>query len=303
MDESEARTFVGAANITAVAVNAGVYKIYLVLNDVANYGWLENAGDAQGVLTLTWTIGKMKVALPTAGKNNFVVNGNAIVYIPEGFDESIMSIEHNVQSYGGNFTAIVTLKDTANYEWADGSTSVALKWHITGANVLLAIILSLLGVCTVAGAAGIATQVLVEKHRKRTEAAALAEIESKDLADGESANAEAGAASETTEAGKSEEKVEEKAEDNPEEKADDKAEDKPEEKADDKAEDKPEEKADDKAEDKAKEKAEEKPEGKSEGKTEAKKEAKPKSQQGQKPKPKSGNNTSKGNTGKGGKKA
>lgn len=221
MNESEARTFVGATNITAVAVNAGEYKIYISINDFVNCGWLGDVGDNAGVLTLTWKIGKMKVALPTAGKNNFVVNGSEIVYIPEGFDESIMSIANNVQSYGGKFTAVVTLKDTSNYEWADGSTSVKLSWHITGANTVLAVILSLLAVCVAAGVAGLVTQTLLDKRRKRTEAEALAEIENKDLAESETAANAANSEAEKAEDAK------EKPEEKPEEKAEEKAEEPP----------------------------------------------------------------------------
>ena len=299
MDESEARTFVGAASITAVAVNAGVYKIYIAINDFANCGWLDGAGDNAGVLTLTWTIGKMKVALPTAGKNSFVVNGNEIVYLPEGFDESIMLIENNKQSYGGNFTAVVTLKDTSNYEWADGSIKVELAWHITGSNTVLAVILSVLALCAVAGAVGIATQVLLDKRRKRTEAEALAEIESKDLAEGEN-HSEAAAAEEAGDAAeeapeekteeqsedKPEEKTEEQSEDTPEEKTEEQSEDKPEEKAEEQSEDKPEEKTEEQSEEKSEEKTEEQSEEKSEEKTEEQSEDKPEEKAEDKPKPK-----------------
>ena len=187
-DESDARTFFGASSITAIAINAGVYNIYIALSDFGNFGWLENAGDAQGVLTLTWTIGKKKVELPTAGKNRFVVNGNEIVYIPEGFDESIMSIENNVYSYGGNFTAEVRLKDTSNYEWINGEETVKLDWHITGTETVFAIILTVLLLCVAAGAAGIATQLLLERRRKRTEASTISDIESKDTENADNAD-------------------------------------------------------------------------------------------------------------------
>ena len=217
MDESEARTYVGAANITAVAVNAGTYRIFIAINNFKNCGWLGDKGDNDGVLTLLWTVNKMKVELPTAGKNNFVVNGSQIVYIPDGFDESIMSIENNVQSYGGDFVAVVTLKDTSNYEWANGSLRVELKWHITGANTLLAIILAVLATCAVAGAAGIITQIMLDKKRKRTEAEALAAIENKDIAEGEE-----GDGAQTPEAGNAE--AESKPENKPEESSEPKAE-------------------------------------------------------------------------------
>ena len=179
-DESDARTFLGASSITAVAINAGTYNIYIAISDTLNYGWLDNKGDANGVLTLTWTVAKKKVALPTAGRNRFVVNGEDIVYIPDGFDASIMTIENNVYSYGGDFTAVVTLTDTSNYEWENGEEAIRLKWHITGEETVFAIILSSLILLTVAGAAGIAVQLLLNRRRKRTEASTMSDIESKD---------------------------------------------------------------------------------------------------------------------------
>lgn len=180
-DDSDARTFLGASSITAVAINAGVYNIYVALLDNGNFGWLENAGDAQGVLTLNWTIGRKKVKLPTAGKNNFIVNGEEIVYIPEGFDESIMTIENNVYSYGGNFKAEIRLKDTSNYEWINGEEVIKLDWRITGAETVFTIILTALLLCLAGSAAGIIAQLLLERRRKRTEASTMNDIESKDI--------------------------------------------------------------------------------------------------------------------------
>lgn len=180
LEISEARTFLGGAGIVATTVNAGVYKIFIAINDFANYGWIGEAGDAQGVITLTWEIAKKKVAKPTSGKNSFIVTGNNIVYIPEGFDERLMSIENNVYSYGGDFVAVVTLKDYANYEWENGGTTVEIKWHITGSDTLYAIIITVLLVLIAAGVAGVVAQLLLNQRRKRAVANAMNEIDSKD---------------------------------------------------------------------------------------------------------------------------
>ena len=194
MDNSDARTYMGASSIIAVTTNAGVYNIYIGIVDFANYGWRDGAGDEHGVLTFTWEIGKMKIALPTAGKNSFIVNGNEIIYIPDGFDESIMTIEKNVYSYGGNFVAVIRLLDTDNYEWITGEEAIEFKWHITGAEVLFYIILAVLLLLVLAGAAGIVTQVALDKREKRAAAAAMDEIESKDVLENGGGTADSGGA-------------------------------------------------------------------------------------------------------------
>ena len=64
-----------------------------------------------------------------------------------------MKIEDNTSGYGGTFKATVSLIDTANYEWADGSTdSVIFEWHVVGADSVFVVVISILSVL-VAGAA------------------------------------------------------------------------------------------------------------------------------------------------------
>lgn len=189
-DESDARTYLGASSIIAVTVNAGTYNIYVALVDFNNYGWEGNEGDENGVLTFTWQIGKKKIALPKAGKNSFIVNGSDIIYLPEGFDASIMAIENNVYSYGGDFVAVIRLLDTDNYEWETGEETIEFKWHVTGAEVLFIIILSVLLVLAVAGVAGIMTQVALDKREKKAAAAAMEAIESKDSSESGDGTAE-----------------------------------------------------------------------------------------------------------------
>ena len=191
MDKSDARTFIDAVGITATAVNAGVYNIFIALSDASNYAWADGAGDENGVITYKWVIAKQKVELPTSGKNSFIVNGKDIVYLPEGFNSDIMTIEGNVYSYGGDFVAVIRLKDYDNYEWANGEQTVEIKWHITGAQFIFIIIVSLLALIAVGGVTGLATQVVLDKRSKRAEAEALQEIENKD-------NGEEGAVSEGT---------------------------------------------------------------------------------------------------------
>ena len=113
----------------------------------------------------------MKVARPTANNKNYVVNGKTLVYLPEGFDESIMKIKGNSYSYGGDFTAEIILVDTANYEWEDGTTdTVYIKWHIVGGKTVFVVVVSVLSGLLAVAAAAVAVQVVLHKKKKRAQA-------------------------------------------------------------------------------------------------------------------------------------
>ena len=49
-----------------------------------------------------------------------------------------MNVSGNVQTNVGSYTATVSLKDTTNYQWADGSTSnISISWTIKQDKVVL----------------------------------------------------------------------------------------------------------------------------------------------------------------------
>ena len=69
-----------------------------------------------------------------------------------------MKIENNTSGYGGTFTATVSLIDTDNYEWADGSTeSLSFEWHVVGADTVFIAVISVLSalVCAAAVVGGV----------------------------------------------------------------------------------------------------------------------------------------------------
>ncbi len=211
--DSSAETRIIGGNVKAVAVNAGKYNINFVLTDPTNYKWTAGDDNNDGTLTIEWNIAKKKVARPTLGDNGFVVGGGDITYIPAGFDPSIMIIEGNKYSYGGDFLAVVRLKDTDNYEWAtEGRPTVELKWHITGSDTVFAVIISILCVLLAAGAVGIAVQFLLDKRRKSVEAGAMNDIESKDAAENGESGDSAPESSESDVDGQAEETAESDAE-------------------------------------------------------------------------------------------
>ncbi|MDE5592772.1 MAG: hypothetical protein K2I75_02445, partial [Clostridiales bacterium] len=123
--------------VTVFARDAGTYAVSVSLFNARNYRWSAGDEDGDGTLVLTWTVARKKIAKPTHDDSTKIVNGDTLVYVPVGFDSSIMTIENNAYSYGGTFNAKITLKDTKNYEWATGDdTPFTIEWSIVGADTV-----------------------------------------------------------------------------------------------------------------------------------------------------------------------
>ena len=76
------------------------------------------------------------IAKPTATTTSFTYDGNAHSIILSGFDSSTMNITGNTATNAGNYTAIVSIKDTTKYRWNDGtSSSVSFAWTINKATI------------------------------------------------------------------------------------------------------------------------------------------------------------------------
>lgn len=150
--------------------NANVegYRIGIGFKAAANYAWDGNAVyDQSGNVLLIWSVAKKTVSVDE-GKNNLVANGKVLTYMPEGFNADIMNIEGNQSGAGGKFKATVTLKDTANYTWEDGSTDpVTIEWSVMGGKTVYGIVMGCLAAFTAAsiGVAVYLTLRLIEKKR------------------------------------------------------------------------------------------------------------------------------------------
>ena len=99
---------------SAVPVNAGTYWVVAYVNATADYTGLFAAKQ--------FTISKAPIDVPTASGTKYFYTGNSQTYLPEGFRADTMYISGNVQTGAGRYTVTVTLRDTRNYEWADGSS-------------------------------------------------------------------------------------------------------------------------------------------------------------------------------------
>ena len=154
--------------VTVYARNAGEYTVRVSIKNTTNYCWAEGTQtDENGNALMIWTVAKQKVALPTDSDKTLVVNGSLLEYFPNGFLADIMRIEGNQSAYGGEFTATVSLIDTANYEWADGTVgALEFTFSIVGANtVFIVVIGGLSALIVVAGGFAIG-QYAVFRRRK-----------------------------------------------------------------------------------------------------------------------------------------
>ncbi len=106
------------------AKDAGTYEAVCTVDDATNYAWAETGTDK---VTVTWSINKAKVAIPTP-KSDLVYNGNT----QSAFGEApgYVLTGHTAVN-AGEYTATATLVDTTNYCWSDGTTSAKqISWSI-----------------------------------------------------------------------------------------------------------------------------------------------------------------------------
>ena len=99
---------------SAVPVNAGTYWVVAYVNATADYTGLFAAKQ--------FTISKAPIDVPTASGTKYFYTGNSQTYLPEDFRADTMYISGNVQTGAGSYPVTVTLRDTRNHEWADGSS-------------------------------------------------------------------------------------------------------------------------------------------------------------------------------------
>ena len=99
----------GTAEITATAAQTDVY--------------------ASASVSYTLTVNKLRIPVPTKGKNELEYTGQEQTYLPDGLDPIYCTIESNkatdVIAGGSWHNADVSLKDRSNTEWADGADSTA----------------------------------------------------------------------------------------------------------------------------------------------------------------------------------
>ena len=114
---------------TTSASNAGEHTV--TFTPKANYMWADGTIDAKEV---TWTIGKMAVAIPTLSTTTYTYDGNAKTPTQNNYNSTYMTRSGTSSATNaGNYSITYTLK--ANYKWSDGTeTDKTLNWKINKAN-------------------------------------------------------------------------------------------------------------------------------------------------------------------------
>ena len=99
-------------NETYTNNKAGSYKVVASVTETSNY--------AGATAELTFAISKVKLDKPTAVANqSFTYTGNIQEFLLTGVNESLMTVTDNKQTNADTYNVIVSIIDTANYEWND----------------------------------------------------------------------------------------------------------------------------------------------------------------------------------------
>lgn len=155
-------------DVSVVAQNAATYTVRFALRTPENYCWDSEEVDGEGRVSREWTIARRKIEKPTENTDDFSLSGIVLTYLPFGFDESIMDIAGNRETFNGTYTAIVTLKDTLNFEWADGTDGeLRFTWAIVGVNKIFVAVVSVVGGLALCGAVFAVVQLVLYRRRKR----------------------------------------------------------------------------------------------------------------------------------------
>ena len=94
--------------------DAGTYTIKPTGLDADNY--------TLNFVNGTLTVSKQSVAKPTSAGKTYTYNNANQTFVLNNFDANTMTVSNNVQKNADTYTVTVSLKDTANYQWADGTT-------------------------------------------------------------------------------------------------------------------------------------------------------------------------------------
>ena len=120
--------------------NAGTYTVtYKVPDTNTNY---------TGTFSVAFTIKKAQLEKVTLVENTFEYTGDEIVSDGSNFYSTKMNLSGDIKATNvGNYSITVSLKDKANYEWKDGTTTdLVLNWSITQATPLFTVPTGLTGV-------------------------------------------------------------------------------------------------------------------------------------------------------------
>lgn len=136
--------------------NAGSYSMTVSLNDTTNAEWSDGSTSA---IQVPWSIAKRSFEKPTITSGAFTYNGSAKTPdVSSAFDSANMTKGGDTsKTNAGDYTLTISLNDTDNNQWSDGSTAaLSLPWTINKANGSISVSPTTLNISGTAGATGTA---------------------------------------------------------------------------------------------------------------------------------------------------
>ena len=111
-------------NSTTAPVNAGSYKV--------TYKIADSNPDYSGSVSYNFKINKAKLEKVTLRTDEIVYNGLESFPAMDNYNDSLQELSGTLGATNvGDYTTTVALKDSANYEWVDGTTgNLTLNWKI-----------------------------------------------------------------------------------------------------------------------------------------------------------------------------
>ena len=136
--EVKGSTVTYESNAPAVATVDGTGKVHIVGAGTATITAKASATEDydEAAVTCTLTVGKKPIAIPTADATVFTYNGTEQTYALA--EDGAYTITGNKQTNANEtgYSATVALKDTANTQWADGTTANKTYTFVIGKAVI-----------------------------------------------------------------------------------------------------------------------------------------------------------------------
>ena len=113
----------------------GKYIYVVVTAKKANYADTTFSDITDSTTNGSGTVSKISLTKPTV-TGTYTYNGASQTVSLSGYSSSTMNVSGNTGTDAGDYTATVSLKDSSNYQWSDGSTgNVTLSWKINPKSV------------------------------------------------------------------------------------------------------------------------------------------------------------------------
>ena len=133
-------TYSGNANEPGVVVKDGETTLVPNIDYTVSYSNNVNAGTATATVTgignykdainKTFIINKVQLTKPTIS-GTYTYNGSTQTVLLNNYNSNTMSVSNNTRKNAGTQTVTISIKDTANYEWTNGTIAdLDLSWTI-----------------------------------------------------------------------------------------------------------------------------------------------------------------------------